>query len=338
MHIHPVAMDLRKQVVDPASLYADADLFETIAADLRENAKFHAPAPVWEAAGGGAFSTATEYAAPKLLQPWLGFGAQPVTPEVLGWYYPYLKQIDRFGLVDRYFAGAETILPEGEHLIVADLGSIIDVNLAARHLDTTRPFKVVEIGGGYGRLAEAFCNLFPGLVTWVLIDAVPSSMIYAAEYLRKACPGIRVASHYDGAHPRDADCYILPSWRLEEIDGMTFDLAINVQSMQEMDQHHVDFYLNWLDGALKPGALAYLVNRRDHVFRGDWNYPARWECMEQTTTPRSFLRDMPAEIYRKQSGDYRVANASIAAGYRRQQAIMRQGAIDRAARTGAVAY
>lgn len=329
---------LRRRLIDPATLPLDPDKFRQIVDDLRANADHHAPAPVWEEAGGGASSTADRYPAANLLQPWLGFGAQPVTPEVLGWYYPYLKVIDRFGLVDHYFADAQTIRPEGAGLIVADLGSIIDVNLATAHLDTSKPFSVVEIGGGYGRLAEAFFSLFPGKVRWVLVDAVPSSMIYAREYLSRACPEIRVGSYYDGDAQADSDCFIVPSWRLDLLAGLTFDLGVNVQSMQEMDQHHVDGYLAWLDGALKPDGLAYLVNRRDHVFRGAWNYPAHWQALTKAPTPRSFLRDMPAEVFRKTDADQAKVNREVEAAYQQGFSDHRAAAVARAELTGLRAY
>lgn len=329
---------LRRRWINPAQLPTNPVKFSSIVDDLRANALHHAPAPVWEAAGGGASSTPDAYDAANLLQPWLGFGAQPVTPEVLGWYYPYLKEIDRFGLVDRYFDDAETIRPEGAGLMVADLGSIIDVNLATEHLDTSRPFSVVEIGGGYGRLAEAFLNLFPGLVTWVLVDAVPSSLLYAGEYLRRACPEERIGSFYDGDRLEDSDCFILPSWRLDMLAGASFDLAVNVQSMQEMDQHHVDGYLAWIDGALKPGGLVYLVNRRDHVFRGDWNYPAHWDCLAKTPSPRSFLREMPTEVFRKSVADHRDGNAVREQIYQAAMADHRMSALLHADRTGHRAY
>lgn len=313
-------------------------MFSAIVKDMRDNAKAMAPAEVWAEAGGGACSQAKDFPAESLLQPWLGFGAERITPGVLGWYYSYLKEIDRFGIVDYYFADEDTIRPAGENLIVADLGTIIDLNLASLHVDTTRPFNVVEIGGGYGRLAEAFLNLFPGHVRWIMIDAVPASMVYAVEYLHRACPQASVGSYYDGTAIEGADCYIVPSWRIDLLAGMRFDLAVNVQSMQEMDQHQVDFYIAWLDQALKANGLAYLVNRRDHVFRGEWSYPRHWQCLMKTPSPRSFLRDMPTEIFRKTDRDQTFANAAAERLYRQQLAVQRDIGLNRARKTGLAAY
>jgi hypothetical protein len=97
------------------------------------------------------------------------------------------------------------------------------------------------------------------------------------------------------------------------------NLAINVQSMQEMDQHHVDDYLAWFDGALKPGSgIAYFCNRLDHLFRGEYRYPDHWQLLLMECTPRSWMRDFPAEVFRKGERCYTAENQLRAAFYARE--------------------
>ncbi|NGZ83091.1 putative sugar O-methyltransferase [Duganella aceris] len=314
---------IRKHIVELESLDLDEALFNRIHDDLVQNSGRHMPAPVWLKAGGGGDEAASEFDAKSLITPWLGFGKTPVSPESLSWYYPFLKDIDTLGIVDTYFAGAEQLKPAAEDLLIADLGTIIDLNLIAPYLpagEPQQPLRVIEVGGGYGRLAEAMFNVYDGQLKYVMIDAVPASLIFAYEYLTRARPDLRIGSFYRGdAYDLERfDIYICPIWHFETAGAGQFDLAINVQSMQEMAQHHVDYYLEWFDSVLKPGAVAYLCNRRDHVFRGAWHYPRHWECLLKICTPRSWIRDFPAEVYRKGERAYDGENALAEARYRRE--------------------
>jgi SAM-dependent methyltransferase len=316
---------LHQQHLELSALPLDEALFAKILEDLQRNAKEHKPADVWLAAGGGGDDKkASDFSAKNLLQPWLGFGSTRVAEDSLFWYHQYLRNIDSLGLVDTYFETDGRLKPAGAELLVADLGSIVDVNLASAFVQSSpcKPVQALEVGGGYGRLAEAFFNVFPGQVKWVLVDAVPSSLVYAYEYLTRSNPEIEVGFSYrdDPFDMKRFDCYIAPTWRLDVIPKNFFDLAVNVQSMQEMDQRHVDYYLNWFDGALKQGGIAYLNNRRDHVFRGEWHYPAHWECLLKTCTPRSWKRDFPAEVFRKGNRSFAAENQVRDAFYRRELA------------------
>lgn len=140
------------------------------------------------------------------------------------------------------------------------------------------------------------------------------------EYLTGARPDLKTGSFYRGDvyDLNKFDIYICPIWHFESIGAGQFDLAISVQSMQEMDGHHVDYYMQWFDSVLKPAAVAYLSNRRDHVFRGGWNYPDHWQTLLKICTPRSWVRDFPAEVYRKGERSYQQENQLAETLYRRE--------------------
>lgn len=338
------APQLRKHIVELESLELDEALFNRIKDDLLQNAGRHMPAQVWLKAGGGGAEAASEFDVKNLIFPWLGFGKTLVAPESLSWYYQFIKDIDTLGVVDTYFAGPAEIRPAGRELLIADLGTMIDINLIAPFLPEgpqPRPLRVIEVGGGYGRLAEAMFNVYDGgQLQYVMIDAVPASLIFAYEYLTRARPDLRIGSFYRGdAYDLERfDIYICPIWHFETAGAGQFDLAINVQSMQEMDQHHVDYYLGWFDTVLKPGATAYLCNRRDHVFRGEWHYPAHWECLLKTCTPRSWTRDFPAEVYRKGERSYAAQNHLAEVRYQRELTRANERQLERAAAAGYKVY
>lgn len=324
MFTQPVNAQLHRIPVELAGLPLDQEMLGRIVEDMQRNAGRHLPTTAWMQAGtdGADHRGRPQWNAAGLAQPWLGFGATPINPEAVFWYYAYLKAIDTLGLTDRYFESETRWKPGTSDLLVADLGTIVDLGLVCPFLD--RPdsghLRVVEVGGGYGRLAEAFLNVFAGRVKYVLVDAVPASLAFAYEYMTRCNPDLRVGFYYRD-DPLDLgrfDCYILPAWHAEALNGFAFDLAVNVQSMQEMEQHHVDYYLGWFDSLLRTETgIAYFCNRRDHEFRGEWRYPDHWECLLKQCTPRSWTRDFPAEVYRKGIRSYSGENRLREALYRR---------------------
>jgi hypothetical protein len=323
----PVGRALHKKRLSLDTLPLDRKLFERIIEDLRDHAGSHKPIASWLADGGGSddITGIDSFDLDTLIQSWLGFSSSPLTPESLFWYYDFLRDIDGLDLMPYYFDSETSWRAPAQDLRVADLGTILDLNLIVPFLTAPAdaPARIVEVGGGYGRLAEAFLNVFGRQVRFVMIDAVPGSLLFAYEYLTRCNPAFRVGFDYLG-DPFDLeryDCYIVPSWRLDSIANVSFDLAINVQSMQEMDQHHVDAYLAWFDRALKPGTgIGYFCNRRDHLFRGEYRYPDHWQLLFKQATPRSVTRDFPVEIFRKGEHCYTAENRARTVFYERELA------------------
>ena len=170
--------------------------------------------------------------------------------------------------------------------------------------------RILEIGGGYGRIAEAAFNVFGKSIRYVLLDSVPASLYYAKKYMEQACPEIRVGSYYDGDafDLNNFECYIIPSWYFEKMNRDQYDVCINTESFQEMNQEHVDTYLNLFDRVTVDGATIYVSNAHDYIFRGHWNYPAHWQKVLCANTPRSWSLDHPTEIFVKGKSDFSVQN------------------------------
>jgi len=200
-------------------------------------------------------------------------------------------------------------------MMLADLGSIMDLNFLHTYgvdeaKDVTR---ILEIGGGYGRLAEAAFNVFGKSIRYVLVDSVPASLYYARKYMEQACPDIRVGSYYDGDEfdLNKFECYVIPSWYFEKMNREQYDICINIESFQEMNQQHVDTYLGLFDRLSVDGATIYVSNAHDYIFQGDWNYPANWQKLVCTNTPRSWSPNHPTEIFVKRKGSFASQNAAM---------------------------
>jgi SAM-dependent methyltransferase len=253
-----------------------------------------------------------------LMPAWIGATSDELqSPDTLPKYRRFLEYNDPLGLWRANVTESEKSMP----LRQADLGSIMDLNLiyAFTDLNETKTTRILEVGGGYGRLAEAAFNIFGRSVQYVLVDAVPSSLYYSRQYLSRACPGARVKSYYDNATQDlefdDADVVIVPAWHFEKFNKYSYDVCVNIESMQEMNQWHVDHYLGLFDSVAADGAIIYISNARGYYFRGSFNYPSNWQRLFSSNTPRSWMRNHPTEIFRKTSTDCSMQNSIVDSAY-----------------------
>lgn len=336
--------------IQSREIHGDVELFLKIVTDMLEHAGMLRPAPNWDLNRGGkdggqyfkesvidgkGAPTISEYefseehyeehfsTLSKMMDPWVGCtGVGTVTADVAKQYVDYLYGMDHLGLIDEYFDRGG-YLKEGHFpLMVTDLGSMMDVNLITSLLENENELVIIEVGGGYGRLAEVFMNLFgPDKIKYVLVDAVPASLMYAELYMKDRFPDLNIGSFYrDDEFDLDKySCYVMPAWHFESLNKNKFNVCINVQSMQEMSQEHVDYYLNLFDSVVQNRGLIYLSNEKDYVFRGQWNYPESWQKVFQNRTPRSWTRHSPTEMFLKQvEGDYSASNQLLDFMYQKQ--------------------
>ncbi len=226
-------------------------------------------------------------------------------------YAAFLKTRDSLGL---WAANVEE-RDRAESLRVADLGSLMDLTFLYTYArDPARKVTtILEVGGGYGRLAEAAFNIFGKSIRYVLVDSVPVSLYYSKKYLESVCPDIRVGSYYDGDSfdMSEFDCYIIPAWYFAKLNKEKYDICINIESFQEMNQQHVDSYLQLFDSVSVDRGIMYLDNAHDYIFHGNWNYPNHWQKLFCSNTPRSWTADHPVEVFVKGTGDFSAQNAIL---------------------------
>jgi hypothetical protein len=252
----------------------------------------------------------------NMMKAWVG-GTERPSETVISKYHHFLRHCDPLLLWQPNIENSDGSIP----LLQADLGSIMDLNLlyafaASPQRSVTR---VLEVGGGYGRLAEAAFNVFGSSVKYVLVDAAPTSLYYSRCYLSQACPDARLWSFYDdinGTFDLDnLDIAIIPSWHFHRLNTFSYDICVNIESMQEMSQVHVDYYLDLFQSVATTDATIYLSNAHDYYFRGVFNYPATWQKLLCSNTPRSWTLDHPTEIFRKTHDPYSLQNSVHDASY-----------------------
>ena len=158
------------------------------------------------------------------------------------------------------------------------------------------PRGILELGGGYGRLAWMFLECFPD-VRYVLVD-LPPALAVAERYLGTLYPGRRRFGF------RRFDCYenvreefeaaqiaFLTPNQLDAIPAPAAGLAINVSSLHEMPPAQIAHYLAVLDrhtdGHFYTKQSIRSVNPHDGVVirRDEYPIPPAWRTVYDRRHP-----------------------------------------------------
>lgn len=130
--------------------------------------------------------------------------------------------------------------------------------------------RIIEVGGGYGRLAIFFLALFGNKCSYVNIDFVPTSLAAAPQVIKQFFPNLKVLSALDVEANNGAlelfNYVSLPAWKINLILGQKFDLGINTHSCQEMEPQTFKFYVENFAKFLATGKPLYFVNNPPDSF------------------------------------------------------------------------
>jgi hypothetical protein len=158
---------------------------------------------------------------------------------------------------------------------------ICNVELIERHLShdlRSKGMRVLMIGDGIGGLSALFKAVFPGS-TVVMVD-IGKSLLYQAYYVQKAHPDAihRLANEVTDLN--GVDFVYCPAEDLDVLERFKFDLAVNSNSMQEMNSITIARYFTFLRKHLQPNNRFYCCNRERKVMVGGevsefFNYPWR---------------------------------------------------------------
>jgi hypothetical protein len=213
----------------------------------------------------------------------------------------YLSYITKFDDatwdIDQIAGGLESIL-------LTDLGSFMDVSLLRQYVTKqlgtkSKAVKILEIGGGYGRLAESILrNLTIEVDQYILADSVPISLASAYAYLRESFPEFEVSILLrDQPISQTSRIMIIPSWNLSLSPIENVDLVINIESFQEMTKGYVDHWLRYIELIIGSERYVYFSNSKDYLNRNIPEIPRKWKKILEENTPRSWTNNHPTSIY-----------------------------------------
>ena len=141
-----------------------------------------------------------------------------------------------------------------------------------------RRLNVLMIGDGFGVLASMFKSVFPNS-TVVMID-IGKTLLFQAYRCQRAHPGADHVLATAEADLQSAEFVYCPAEQLESLGNLRFDLAVNTNSMQEMNDQTIQGYFDFLRGHFHPENLFYCCNRESKTMEGGevsefLNYPWR---------------------------------------------------------------
>ena len=135
----------------------------------------------------------------------------------------------------------------------------------AAHLHAERP-RVLMIGDGLGVLSALFRAVFPQ-ASLCLVD-IGESLLFQSYYCQRAHPDCRHSGVGDAMDWANADFAYCPAEHLRRLEGVGFDAAVNIASMQEMTGEAIATYFAFLRRNLNAENLFYCCNRTRKVMSG----------------------------------------------------------------------
>lgn len=117
-----------------------------------------------------------------------------------------------------------------------------------------RPLRILEIGAGYGQVANQLLQVLD-VATYAVCD-LPENGFLGAFYLQGNHPA-RTAVFGEGGADSGLAFGVPP--HLDRLDG-PFDLIVNSYSFQEMSRESVDAYLAFAAHSLAPDGVLYSLN------------------------------------------------------------------------------
>ena len=233
-----------------------------------------------------------------MVDAWIGsIGRESPRRRLIAQYAVFIGAIDVLGLLPQLIVDGE-LRPD---VLTADLGSAMDVNMlriAAAAIGSEQP-TILDIGGGYGRLAEAVVSWFDLPIRYVLTDMIPVSLVGAFDYLTRALPECSVELVIDGPMPEDCDIVIVPGWHevFRVPNSLEVDLVCNIEAFQEMTVEQTGWWFEVSDSLLNGHGAFYCSNSRAYHNRYPWPVPHGWETAFWSETPRAWTTDHPSALF-----------------------------------------
>lgn len=170
--------------------------------------------------------------------------------------YRELLKADRFGLLgsleEPSLGDPFTVPIDGRPMGIDRLQSLSEFYAMTDGLSELSSVNVIlEVGSGYGRVADLVQHATAGGCCYCLAD-LPLPLAIAQNYLRALWPHARILAYGEAeavgrltrAALSEFDFVFLAPWELEHLDAASCDIAVNINSFQEMTPEQVRWYIN----------------------------------------------------------------------------------------------
>ena len=113
------------------------------------------------------------------------------------------------------------------------LTSMEEYNFLSKNIDLKNIESIIEIGAGFGRTAHTLLKLCPSIKIYTIVD-LPSMLKLSSKYLEKVLP-----NNYSKLN-------FIASNDIEKWESIKADLAINIDSFQEMPSKTITNYIEYV--------------------------------------------------------------------------------------------
>ena len=179
-------------------------------------------------------------------------------------------------------------------ILLADLGTVIDLSIIDQFQNINSNLTILEIGGGYGRLAGGFA-VNGNFNSYNLVDVVPSSLSLAEIYLNDN--HLNVHKGFSGIYSKTINLLNLDD--LSDLPAQSIDLVINLESFQEMTQEWVDFWIKIINSKTKSDSYFYHSNSFGYKNFFELNLGESWKLISVYDHPRHWTNEHRTEVWRR---------------------------------------
>lgn len=135
---------------------------------------------------------------------------------------------------------------------------------ASIDLNNLAKVDIVEIGGGYGRLAMFFLAYFGKRCHYVSVEFSPHSLVFASQVIHQFFPELKIADILTlqrEPNLKEYNYISLPAWEINRLQSGAYHLGLNIHSFQEMKKESFTFYISELNRLLSSQSLCYTINQ-----------------------------------------------------------------------------
>ena len=207
------------------------------------------------------------------------------------------KELQNTILDFRTFLGMKNRWPASKTHILDDtmVKSYFYLQLMESKIPSLRNTTVCEIGPGTGNMASLLHHHFNNKL--FLVD-LPKTFFFSFTFLTQFCPTAKIAlpNRLSGKNfdPKDYDIIMLTPQQTSQIQNQSIDLAINIHSMQEMNNETTRSYFELIDRIIKSGGHFFCSNRMEKIMDGKairfLDYPWRSETSTIIFEPDPLMR------------------------------------------------
>ena len=146
------------------------------------------------------------------------------------------------------FGNQNGALLDKNFFVIGSFFNHIYADILGKYLANNKRNFVVDIGGGYGKLAYYLLKK-QNNCSFIDFD-IPEVLILAAYYLSKSFPEKKVflygQENFDSNIMSNYDLIFLPGWEIEKLNENSIDLTINKNSLGEMNPETAGNFLKYI--------------------------------------------------------------------------------------------